>query len=70
MKRAGIFGVLMVVTLVFQSEPSARVDPLSVVTERLVRAEILIVLDTSGSMSWYPDPANVVKLADAKAASA
>jgi len=30
---------------------------MGVITERLQRAEVAIVLDTSGSMAWYPSPA-------------
>ena len=33
-----------------------RVNPLRVITERSLRSEILIVLDTSGSMAWHPSP--------------
>ena len=35
----------------------SRLDPLRVIRERSVRAEILIVLDTSGSMAWRTSPA-------------
>ncbi len=38
----------------------ARQNPLRVITERMMRVEILIVLDTSGSMAWYPSPAYAV----------
>lgn len=38
----------------------ARLNPLKVITERMMRVEILIVLDTSGSMAWYPSPAYTV----------
>lgn len=38
----------------------AKLDPLKVITERLVRSEILIVLDTSGSMLSHPSPATSV----------
>ncbi len=33
---------------------------MGVITERLQRAEVSIVLDTSGSMAWYPNPATRV----------
>ena len=52
------FGVL-VATLAIGTMAEAKVDPLRVITERMVRAEILLVLDTSGSMAWHPNPAYV-----------
>lgn len=38
----------------------ARVNPLKVITERSLRSEIIIVMDTSGSMAWQPSPAYAV----------
>ena len=38
----------------------ARVDPLQVVRERLVRPEIMIVMDTSGSMAWRPSSSTAI----------
>lgn len=48
--------VLLLGTLILPSQASARVNPLRVIDERLMRAEVLITLDTSGSMAWYPSP--------------
>ena len=42
------------------STASARLDPMGVISERLQRAEVAIVLDTSGSMAWSPSPSNQV----------
>ncbi len=39
---------------------NARVDPLQVVSERLVRPEIVVVLDTSGSMAWRPSSSSAI----------
>ncbi len=38
----------------------AKVDPLRIITERMTRAEIVLAIDTSGSMAWYPSPAYAV----------
>ena len=38
----------------------AKVDPLRIITERMSRSEIVLVIDTSGSMAWYPSPAYAV----------
>ena len=52
---------LALVALVGQAGPVfARVDPLQVVSERLVRPEIVVVLDTSGSMAWRPSSSRAV----------
>ena len=50
----------IIVALLWPASVEARLDPLRPITERLLRAEILIVLDTSGSMAWYPSPALTV----------
>ncbi len=42
------------------SSAAARVDPLRIITERAMRSEILIVLDTSGSMAWRSSPPQAV----------
>src|SRR5688572_5817344 len=36
----------------------ARLDPIRIITSQLVRPNILVVLDTSGSMAQRPDTAN------------
>ena len=51
---------LLVGVALLPSAGLARVNPLRVITERSLRAEILIVLDTSGSMAWHPSPAYLV----------
>lgn len=45
------------VVLMLALPGSARVNPLRVITEKLTRSEILVVLDTSGSMVSHPSPA-------------
>ncbi len=55
MKRF-LLPVLAISGLIWSQAAEARVNPLRVITERLVRSEIVIVLDTSGSMAWYPSP--------------
>ena len=45
---------LMALLVAGPSAVQAKVDPLRIITERMIRAEILIVLDTSGSMAWHP----------------
>ncbi len=53
--------VALTLCLLHLSGPAtARMDPLRVIKERSVRAEILIVLDTSGSMAWRTSPASTV----------
>jgi len=53
MKRHLIIPAILSLTL-FASAASARVNPIRVVTENTERAELVIVLDTSGSMGWDP----------------
>ena len=48
--------LIAISALTWAQVADARVNPLRVITERLVRSEIVIVLDTSGSMAWYPNP--------------
>ncbi len=51
-----IRGVLVITILSLPLVAQARVNPLRIVTDRMLRAEVLITLDTSGSMAWYPNP--------------
>ncbi len=56
MRRVNIRVLFLLATLLVPGIASARINPLRIITERLNRAEIMIVLDTSGSMAWYPNP--------------
>ena len=56
MKRFFLTAIAISVALVALPAAQARVNPLRAITDRLVRSEIVIVLDTSGSMAWYPSP--------------
>lgn len=55
--KLSIAKTVIVFSVLAMSLPAwAKVDPLRVISERMLRSEILIVLDTSGSMHWYPNP--------------
>jgi len=55
--KLAIAKTIIVFSILAISLPAwAKVDPLRVISERMLRSEILIVLDTSGSMHWYPNP--------------
>ncbi len=41
-------------TSLFGTSASGRENPLSIITDHASRAELMIVLDTSGSMTWDP----------------
>ena len=56
MRRVNIKYLLLLTILLVPGIAGAKLNPLRVITERLTRAEIMIVLDTSGSMAWYPNP--------------
>jgi len=59
--RSSVFQISFIVGLLSVTSPAlARVNPLRVITERRIRTEIVIVLDTSGSMAFYPDPEDKV----------
>ena len=55
-----LVGVIFSTSLVSAGIVQARINPLRGITERLLRSEIVIVLDTSGSMAWHPSPAHTV----------
>ena len=59
MQRYVQFFVLGILILV-SPFARAKVDPLRIITERMTRAEIVLVIDTSGSMAWYPSPSYAV----------
>ena len=55
--RSSVFQISFIVGLLSVTSPAlARVNPLRVITERRIRTEIIVVLDTSGSMAFYPNP--------------
>ena len=56
MRRVKIKLLLLLAFMLVPSIAGAKLNPLRIITERLTRAEIMIVLDTSGSMAWYPNP--------------
>jgi len=59
--RAPLRTAFIVTAVLAISLPAmAKVNPLRVITEKRIRPEILIVLDTSGSMAWYPNPSTTV----------
>ena len=52
--------LIAAVFLTLSSPAMARVNPLKVIAERNLRTEIIVVMDTSGSMAWYPNPSTQV----------
>ena len=59
--RAPLVKTVTITAILAVSLPClARVNPLKVITERRIRPEIVIVLDTSGSMAFYPSPEDKV----------
>lgn len=57
MNRTATALIVLLSGLLPASGALARVDPLMVINERRLRSDILILMDTSGSMAWYPNPA-------------
>ncbi len=57
---APLLSAVLLLCLLWPSTSPAKVDPMGIITQRLQRAEVAIVLDTSGSMAWFPSPATRV----------
>lgn len=56
MTRHKLILIITSLLLLPSSRATAEEDPLRVITERLLRSEIIIVIDTSGSMNVKPNP--------------
>lgn len=52
MRKAAL--LLLLVAILVPAPAQSEIDPMRVITEQIVKPEIVIAIDTSGSMSWPP----------------